>query len=45
LPGYLSTHLHYSRTDSYLITTLGLLSVAVCMPLTGYLSDRWAAVR
>ncbi len=41
MPGYLSTHLHYSRTDSYLITTLGLLSVAVCMPLTGYLSDRW----
>lgn len=41
MPGYLSTHLHYSRTDSYLITTLGLLNVAVCMPLTGYLSDRW----
>ncbi len=41
MPGYLSTHLHYSRTDAYLITTLGLLSVAVCMPLTGYLSDRW----
>lgn len=41
MPGYLSTHLHYSRTDSYLITTLGLLSVAICMPLTGYLSDRW----
>lgn len=40
MPGYLSTHLHYSRTDSYLITTLGLLSVAICMPLTGYLSDR-----
>ncbi|AHF75769.1 Nitrate/nitrite transporter [Sodalis praecaptivus] len=40
MPGYLSTHLHYSRTDAYLITTLGLLSVAVCMPLTGYLSDR-----
>lgn len=41
MPGYLSTHLHYSRTDSYLITTLGLLSVAICMPITGYLSDRW----
>lgn len=41
MPGYLSTYLHYSRTDSYLITTLGLLSVAICMPLTGYLSDRW----
>ncbi|WP_017801320.1 MFS transporter [Winslowiella toletana] len=40
MPGYLSTHLHYSRTDSYLITTLGLLSVAICMPFTGYLSDR-----
>lgn len=41
MPGYLSTHLHYSRTDAYLITTLGLLSVAVCMPLTGWLSDKW----
>ncbi|OON42078.1 MFS transporter [Izhakiella australiensis] len=41
MPGYLSTHLHYSRTDSYLITTLGLLSVAVCMPISGYLSDRF----
>ena len=41
MPGYLSTHLHYSKTDAYLITTLGLLSVAVCMPITGYLSDLW----
>jgi len=41
MPGYLSTHLHYSKTDAYLITTLGLLSVAVCMPITGYLSDIW----
>jgi len=41
MPGYLSIHLQYSKTDSYLITTLGLLSVAVCMPITGYLSDRW----
>lgn len=40
MPGYLSTWLHYSRTDAYLITTLGLLSVAVTMPISGYLSDR-----
>ncbi len=41
MPSYLSTYLHYSHTDSYLITTLGLLSVAIVMPLAGYLSDRW----
>ncbi|KMV36472.1 MFS transporter [Franconibacter pulveris 1160] len=40
MPGYLSTYLNYSRTDAYLITTLGLLSVAIAMPITGYLSDR-----
>ncbi|WP_051237847.1 MFS transporter [Franconibacter pulveris] len=40
MPGYLSTYLNYSRTDAYLITTLGLLSVAIAMPVTGYLSDR-----
>jgi MFS family permease len=33
------------KTDAYLITTLGLLSVAVCMPITGYLSDIWGAAR
>ncbi|HEY0211939.1 MAG TPA: MFS transporter [Acerihabitans sp.] len=41
MPSYLSTYLHYSHTDSYLITTLGLFSVAIVMPLAGYLSDRW----
>lgn len=41
MPGYLSTHLHYSKTDSYFITALALLCVAVCMPLAGYLSDRF----
>lgn len=41
MPGYLSTELHYSKLDSYAITTIGLFSVAVLVPFMGYLSDKF----
>lgn len=41
MPGYLSTELHYSKLDSYAITTIGLFSVAVLVPFMGYLSDKY----
>ncbi len=39
MPGYLSTELHFSKLDSYAITTAGLLGIAVLVPFMGYLSD------
>lgn len=41
MPGYLSTELHFSKLDSYAITTLGLFAIAVMVPFMGYLSDRF----
>lgn len=40
IPAYLVAALHYPARESYTITTLGLLAVAVLVPLMGYLSDR-----
>ncbi|UJD96820.1 MFS transporter [Lelliottia amnigena] len=41
MPSYLSTELHYSKLDSYAITTVGLFSIAVMVPFMGYLSDKF----
>ncbi|MGL4725250.1 MAG: MFS transporter [Scandinavium sp.] len=41
MPGYLSTELHFSKLDSYAITTVGLFGIAVLVPFMGYLSDRF----
>ncbi|WP_110875841.1 MFS transporter [Franconibacter helveticus] len=41
MPGYLSTQLHFSKLDSYAITTIGLFAIAVMVPFMGYLSDRF----
>ncbi|MEB6377869.1 MFS transporter [Leclercia adecarboxylata] len=41
IPGYLTTTLRYPTQQAYLITTLGLLAVAVMVPLMGCLSDRF----
>ncbi|HBI11679.1 MAG TPA: MFS transporter [Franconibacter pulveris] len=41
MPGYLSTELHFSKLDSYAITTLGLFAIAVMVPFMGCLSDRF----
>ncbi|MFK3659304.1 MFS transporter [Scandinavium sp. NPDC088450] len=41
MPGYLSTELHFSKLDSYAITTAGLFGIAVLVPFMGYLSDRF----
>lgn len=41
MPSYLSTELHYSKLDSYAITTVGLFAIAVMVPFMGYLSDRF----
>jgi len=40
MPSYLSTELHYSKLDSYAITTVGLFAIAVMVPFMGYLSDK-----
>lgn len=39
MPSYLSTHLHFTKINSYAITTIGLLAIAILVPLMGYLSD------
>ncbi|WP_317179064.1 MFS transporter [Lelliottia amnigena] len=41
MPSYLSTELHYSKLDSYAITTVGLFAIAVMVPFMGYLSDKF----
>ncbi|ROP62258.1 MHS family proline/betaine transporter-like MFS transporter [Enterobacter sp. BIGb0383] len=41
MPGYLSTELHFSKLNSYAITTIGLFGIAVLVPFMGYLSDRY----
>lgn len=41
MPSYLSTELHYSKLDSYAITTIGLFAIAVMVPFMGYLSDKF----
>lgn len=41
IPGYLTTALRFPTQQAYLITTLGLLAVAVMVPFMGYLSDRF----
>jgi len=41
MPSYLSTEMHYSKLDSYAITTLGLFGIAVMVPFMGYLSDKF----
>jgi len=41
MPSYLSTDLHYSKLDSYAITTVGLFAIAVMVPFMGYLSDKF----
>jgi MFS transporter, MHS family, proline/betaine transporter len=41
MPSYLSTELHYSKLDSYAITTIGLFAIALMVPFMGYLSDKF----
>ncbi|WNY86993.1 MFS transporter [Leclercia adecarboxylata] len=41
IPAYLTTELRFLTTQAYIITTFGLLAVAVMVPFMGYLSDRF----
>nr|WP_318381629.1 MFS transporter [uncultured Enterobacter sp.] len=41
MPSYLSTQMHFSKLDSYAITTIGLFAIAVMVPFMGLLSDKY----
>lgn len=41
MPSYLSQTLHFTRIAAYSITTVGLLAVAILVPVMGLLSDKY----
>lgn len=41
MPSYLIQNFHYSKIASYSITTLGLLAIAILVPVMGLLSDKY----
>lgn len=40
MPSYLQTDLHYTQPLSYGVTVIGLLAIAILVPIMGLLSDR-----